>query len=95
MVGQCLASAGLESLAFPSENEHEIHIVPRLTNLTSREREVLILIANGVATKAIANMLGVAFKTADHHRSSLMRKLGIHDIAGLTRFAIRARLVRP
>lgn len=57
--------------------------------LTSREREVLQLIAKGCSTKEIARVLDTSSKTADHHRENLMRKLDIHGVAGLTRFAIR------
>jgi DNA-binding NarL/FixJ family response regulator len=63
--------------------------------LTDREREVLQLIAEGLSSKEIANMLGVSLKTVDSHRSNLMEKLDIHKISGLVRFAIRAGLVEP
>jgi len=60
-----------------------------LSRLTPREIEVLKLIAAGLSTKQIAASLGISFKTASCHRSRLMDKLGIHEIAGLTRYAIR------
>jgi len=63
--------------------------------LTDREREVLQLIAEGLSSKEIANMLGVSLKTIDSHRSNLMEKLDIHKVSGLVRFAIRAGLVEP
>jgi DNA-binding NarL/FixJ family response regulator len=56
--------------------------------LSSREVEVLQLIAEGKSNKQVAAELGVTFKTADRHRQNLMNKLCIHDIAGLTRYAI-------
>ena len=62
--------------------------------LTSREREVLQLVAEGKTTKEIAAILNVSVKTADTHRTRLMQKLDIHDIAGLTRCAIRLGLVQ-
>jgi DNA-binding NarL/FixJ family response regulator len=62
--------------------------------LTSREREVLQLVAEGKTTKEIAAILDVSVKTADTHRTRLMQKLDIHDIAGLTRYAIRLGLVQ-
>ena len=62
---------------------------------TDREREVLQLIAEGLSSKEIANMLGVSLKTGDSHRSNLMEKLDIHKVSGLVRFAIRAGLVEP
>ncbi|MGA2114763.1 MAG: response regulator transcription factor [Bryobacteraceae bacterium] len=61
--------------------------------LTKREIEVLKLIAEGNSTKQIAVILGIAFKTAGGHRSSLMKKLGIHDSVGLARYAIRTGLI--
>jgi len=64
-------------------------------SLTAREREVLQLVAEGKTTKEIAAMLSVSVKTADAHRTRLMQKLDIHDIAGLTRFAIRQGLIQP
>lgn len=63
--------------------------------LTPREREVLQLVAEGKTTKGIAGILGVSVKTADAHRTHLMQKLNIHDIAGLTRYAIRQGIIRP
>lgn len=63
--------------------------------LTDREREVLTLIAEGLSSKEIAQVLGVSLKTIDSHRSNLMEKLDIHKVSGLVRFAIRAGLVEP
>jgi len=63
--------------------------------LTDREREVLQLVAEGKTTKEIAAILGVSVKTADAHRTRLMQKLDIHDIAGLTRYAIRQGIIQP
>jgi DNA-binding NarL/FixJ family response regulator len=56
--------------------------------LTSRESELLQLIAEGLVNKQIAAELGISIKTVEKHRQHLMEKLNIHDIAGLTRFAI-------
>jgi DNA-binding NarL/FixJ family response regulator len=56
-------------------------------HLTSREAEVLQLIAEGYANKQIADVLGISIKTVEKHRQQLMDKLKIHDIAGLTRYA--------
>jgi DNA-binding NarL/FixJ family response regulator len=57
--------------------------------LSVRERQVLQLIAEGTSTKDIAAQLGISAKTVESHRSKLMRKLDIHDTAGLVRYAIR------
>src|SRR3989338_6771605 len=63
--------------------------------LTSRERAVLQLIAEGKSTKEIAQLLGLSVKTAESHRTNLMKKLDIHEIAGLVRYAIRLGLIQP
>jgi DNA-binding CsgD family transcriptional regulator len=63
-------------------------------SLTPRETEVLKLIASGLSTKQIALTLGITFKTASCHRFRLMEKLGIHDVASLTRYAVRYGYVR-
>jgi DNA-binding NarL/FixJ family response regulator len=61
--------------------------------LSSREVEVLQLIAEGKPNKQVAAELGVSFKTVDKHRQHLMAKLNIHDTAGLTRYAIGAGII--
>ena len=63
------------------------------TELTPRQREVLQLIAEGYSTKEIAEKLNISVKTAKTHRSELMRRLDLHDIAGLVRYAIQIGLV--
>ena len=63
--------------------------------LTPRERQVLQLIAEGRATKEIAARLGISVKTAESHRTNLMEKLDIHEIAGLVRYAIKRGLIQP
>jgi DNA-binding NarL/FixJ family response regulator len=65
-----------------------------LNRLTLRQREVLRQIAEGKTTKAIARGLGVSVKTIETHRTQLMGRLEIHDVAGLVRFAIRIGLVQ-
>ncbi len=61
--------------------------------LTSRESEVLQLIAEGFSNKQIAGELGISIKTVEKHRQQVMNKLNIHEIAGLTRYAIAKGLV--
>jgi DNA-binding NarL/FixJ family response regulator len=63
-------------------------LAPGNSNLTPREREVLTWIAEGLSSKEIANCLGVGVRTVETHRERLMRKLNIHSIAGLTKFAL-------
>jgi DNA-binding NarL/FixJ family response regulator len=65
----------------------------KTNRLSSREVEVLQLIAEGKPNKQVAAELGVSFKTVDKHRQNLMTKLDIHDIAGLTRYAIAEGII--
>jgi len=80
------------------------HVVARLVEgarigspdrLTVRQREVLQLVAEGNTSKEIATKLGISVKTAESHRAELMQTLGIHDTAGLVRYAIRVGIVSP
>ena len=66
-----------------------------LARLSERQRETLRLIAEGCSTQEIAGRMQISVKTVEKHRAQLMERLGIHDVAGLVRFAIRARLVSP
>jgi two-component system nitrate/nitrite response regulator NarL len=61
--------------------------------LTRREREVLVQIAEGLSNKEIANHLGVGVRTVETHRERIMRKLNIHSVAGLTKFAIAKGMI--
>ena len=65
----------------------------KIAQLTSREMEVLQLIAEGKANKETADELGIGIKTVEKHREHLMQKLDIHDTAGLTRYAISAGII--
>jgi len=65
----------------------------RNVDLTSRESEVLQLIAEGLPNKQIAGELGISIKTVEKHRQQVMNKLSIHDVAGLTRYAISKGMV--
>lgn len=62
--------------------------------LTPRQREVLILIAEGYSTKDIARTLEISVKTVETHRAQLMDRLAIHDVASLVRYAIRTGIVK-
>jgi DNA-binding NarL/FixJ family response regulator len=88
----------------PSIDRHFKRLNPLLTGhagavnskvvpLTSREMEVLQLIAEGKANKQTAHELGIGIKTVEKHREHLMEKLDIHDTAGLTRYAISAGII--
>ena len=63
--------------------------------LTSREREIVQLVAEGKATKEVAEALGISVKTADTHRANLMRKLSLHSTAEVVRYAIRNQIIQP
>jgi DNA-binding NarL/FixJ family response regulator len=75
-----------------SDGGGELH---PLEGLTQRQREILQLIAEGRSTKEIAHLLEVSVKTVETHRVRLMDRLGIHDVAGLVRFALKAGLIHP
>ncbi len=71
------------------------HEMEPFSLLTSRQREILQLIAEGCTTKEIARKLDVGVKTVETHRTQLMQRLDIHDLAGLVRYAIRCGLAIP
>jgi DNA-binding NarL/FixJ family response regulator len=64
-------------------------------HLTSRERQVLQLLAEGQANKEVANALGIATKTAETHRARIMAKLDVHSMSELVRYAIRNHVIDP
>jgi DNA-binding NarL/FixJ family response regulator len=66
-----------------------------LQQLTPRQREILQLIAEGKSTKDIGFLLAISIKTVETHRAQLMRRLGVHDVPGLVRCAMRLGLVPP
>jgi DNA-binding NarL/FixJ family response regulator len=76
----------------PSPNRAGV-LKKKAAKLTSREMEVLQLIAEGKANKQTASELGIGIKTVEKHREHLMEKLDIHDTAGLTRYAISAGII--
>ena len=63
--------------------------------LTPRERQVVQLVAEGKSTKQVAALLEITLKTAEFHRARVMKKLNVHDVAGLVRYAIREGLIAP
>jgi DNA-binding NarL/FixJ family response regulator len=71
-----------------------VPVKKRTDLLTSREVEVLQLIAEGQGNKQIAGELEISIKTVERHRQRLMNKLGIHDVAGLTRYAISKGIIK-
>ena len=63
--------------------------------LTERERQVLVLVAEGKSTRQAAQQLGISYKTVESHRSRILEKLGVHETASMVRYAIRAGLIAP
>ena len=76
-----------EAMANPKSNDSGVNI------LTKREREILQLIAESHSTREIATRLEISVKTAENHRTNLMRKLDLHNVASLTRYAINNGLI--
>jgi DNA-binding NarL/FixJ family response regulator len=74
------------------EKEGEL-MIKKATGLTSRELEVIQLVAEGQANKQVADELKISIKTVEKHRQHLMDKLNIHDTAGLTRYAISRGII--
>jgi DNA-binding NarL/FixJ family response regulator len=65
-----------------------------LPRLSAREREIVQLLAEGRTSKEIASRLGIAFKTVDAHRTNIMRRLNVHAVADLVRYAVRERIIQ-
>ncbi|HYL83156.1 MAG TPA: response regulator transcription factor, partial [Candidatus Angelobacter sp.] len=78
---------------FPRDLLSERRTSDPLAALSEREREVFGYLVAGMRAKEIANLMEVSPKTVDTHRARLMQKLGIHDLAGLVKFAIKRGLV--
>jgi len=66
-----------------------------IDQLTPREREIAVLIAQSYSSKEVAGRLSISIKTAENHRANLMRKLAVRDVAGLVRFVVRQGLIDP
>jgi DNA-binding NarL/FixJ family response regulator len=67
----------------------------RTEQLTERQREIVRAVARGQSTKEIASELGLSEKTVANHRTRIMERLGVHDVAALTRYAVAQGLVDP
>ena len=63
--------------------------------LTEREKEIAVLLAKSYSSKEVAVKLDISAKTVENHRTNLMRKLGVHDVAGVIRFVVRQGLYDP
>ena len=69
------------------------HVTTRYELLSEREREILVMLAEGQSLKEVATQLDLSVKTVDAHKYNIMRKLDLHDRTGLIRFAIRQKLI--
>jgi DNA-binding NarL/FixJ family response regulator len=91
-----VASGGIYYSTETSRLLHEAAVNPeRDEQLTERQREVLRGVASGLSTKEIAARLSISEKTVTNHRTRIMERLGLHDVASLTRYAISLGLVDP
>lgn len=95
-IGNAFFSPAISKRLLEQCREASIRGVPagtRAGRLTSREAEVLQMVAEGKVNKQIAAELCISVKTVDKHRQELMKKLNIHDVAGLTRYAISKGII--
>ncbi len=89
-----VSAGGIFYCSETSKLLHEAAVSPECDqNLTDRQREVVRLVARGMSTKEIASALILSEKTVTNHRTRIMERLGVHDVAGLTRYAIAQGLV--
>ncbi|NDJ54729.1 MAG: response regulator transcription factor [Chloroflexi bacterium] len=91
--GRVYLSPELDHAAVDYHLQHHDQTATPLDRLTTREREVLQLVAEGHTNRQIANQLAISIKTVEKHRFNLMDKLNIRDVAGLVRFAIENGLI--
>lgn len=92
--GKYLSPGALQQVVTHYLEGHERPATTRYDTLSAREREIFKLLADGLSVKEIAARLGVSVKTVDVHKYNLMRKLDIHDRAGLIKYAIQRKLIR-
>jgi DNA-binding NarL/FixJ family response regulator len=76
-----------------ARTEQSSPIAHEKTNLTPREREIVQLIAEGKSSKEVADALGISVKTCETHRTNILRKLNLHSVTGIVRYAIRNKMV--
>lgn len=88
--GGSFMSPKISSMNLSAETETDSG---RRSQLTTRQTEILRHVASGRTTKEIARELGISPKTVEFHRSRLMEKIGVHDVTGLTRFALHTGIV--
>jgi DNA-binding NarL/FixJ family response regulator len=82
----------LRNSATPSRSVTEVPESLR-SSLTPREREIVQLLSEGRSSKEVASVLGISVKTAETHRANIMRKLDLHSVSGLVRYAVRNQII--
>lgn len=80
---------------FFHQNPEEASSVSIYQPLTGREKEIVQLVAEGQTCKGVAVALGISVKTAETHRTNVMRKLGMHSVSELVRFAVKHHMIEP
>lgn len=83
----------LEGYLDKSPKEKQMEGEPESLRLTSRQREIVQLLAEGKSSKEVAAVLGLSVKTAETHRANIMRKLDCHSVTELVRYAIRNHII--
>src|ERR1700687_250540 len=78
---------------FCKQNTVPDHMAILRSRLTSREREIVQLLAEGKSSKEVAVALGISVKTAETHRANIMRKLELHSVSELVRYAVRNQII--
>jgi len=91
--GEVYISPALRTMANEEQAKQRGGETDPQRRLTPRQREILQLIAEGMTSRQIAEELKIHIKTVESHRMHLMKRLGIHDVAGLVRYAIRHKVV--
>src|SRR6266550_2787252 len=86
--------AGTTGGRFPYSYIKSNHRLPRFATLTTREKEVLKVLAEGNSVKEIASSLNLSVKTVEAHKFNLMRKLDIHNKAQLVQYAIQKKIIK-
>lgn len=97
--GGSYLSGRIETLVLAGYLSRQRHLSPAEAHegdcLSSREREVVQLLAEGKSNKQVASSLGISIRTAETHRANVMRKLGLHSLSEVIHFAIRNEIVEP
>jgi DNA-binding NarL/FixJ family response regulator len=88
-------TSGAAQLILDGVREKNSSTILLRKRLTSREREIVQLLAEGKSTKEVAVSLGISVKTAETHRANIMRKLEIHSVSELVRYAVKNQMVEP